>query len=62
MAGNEAHRLGMVSVGQGNAGIGGTTTGRGDARHHLEGNAFGCQFFDFFATAAEDEGITSLQP
>ncbi len=36
MAGDETHRLRMVAVGQGNAGIGSTPRGGGDAGHDLD--------------------------
>ncbi len=48
-------------MGQRNAGVGRAAAGRGDARHHLEGNAVGRQFVDFLAATAKYERIAALQ-
>ncbi len=51
----------MVTVGQRNTRIGGTTGGGGNARHHLEGNALGGQLLDLLAAPTEDERVAALQ-
>src|SRR5690606_41664237 len=61
VTGNETHRLGMIAVGQWNAGVSGTTGSGGDAAHNLEGNALGRQLLDLLATATENEGVTAFQ-
>ena len=61
VTGDEAHRLGMVTVGQRNTRIGGTTGGGGNARHHLEGNALGGQLLDLLAAPTEDKRVAALQ-
>ena len=53
--------MGQVAVGQRDAGVGGATGGCGDARHHLERDAGGGQFLDFFAAASEYERVAALQ-
>src|SRR5690606_17793872 len=60
--GDKAHRLGMVAVGQRNAGIGGAAIGGGDARHHLERNTISRQLLDLLPAPAADEGIAALEP
>ena len=62
VAGDEAHGLGMVPVGQRYAGVGRTTTGGGDTRHHLKVDALGHDQVDFLSAATEDEGVPAFQP
>ena len=59
--GHEAHRLGVITVCQWNTGVGSTTTGGGNARHHLEVDALSHDQVNFFATPAEDERVPALQ-
>ena len=62
MAGNEAHGLGMVTVGQRNTGIGGTPTGGSNPRHHLKVDAFRHDQVNFLTAAAKDKGVSPFQP
>lgn len=62
VAGDEDHGLGMVAMGQWNAGVSGAAAGGGDAGDDLEGDALLHQCFDLLAAAAEDEGIAPLEP
>ncbi|MNE89673.1 hypothetical protein D3C80_1871120 [compost metagenome] len=48
-------------MGQRDSGIGSTARGRGDAGHHLEGNAVGRQLLDLLAATPEDERVAALQ-
>lgn len=61
VGGDHAHRLRMVAMRQGHAGIGGAGQRRGDARHDLVRHAVRAQVFQFFAAASEDEGIAAFQ-
>ncbi|MNF45580.1 hypothetical protein D3C84_267210 [compost metagenome] len=61
MTGDKTYRLRVIAVSQRNTCIGGTTGRSGDARHHLEGNAFGSQFLDLFPAPTEDERIPPFQ-
>ncbi|MNO93190.1 hypothetical protein D3C76_847870 [compost metagenome] len=62
VGGDEAHALGVIAVGQGNAGVGGAAAGRGDPRHHLKADAAAHQRLQLLAATAEDEGVAPLQP
>ncbi len=62
MGGDETHALGVIPVGQRNAGVGGAAAGRRDPRHHLKANAAADQRLQLLAATAEDEGIAPLQP
>ena len=62
VAGDEHAGLGMVAMGERNAGTRRTAQRRGDAGHDLDGDA-GCgQRLDLLAAAAEHERIAALQP
>ena len=62
MAGDEDAGLGVVPVGERNAGIGRATRRRGHAGTDLEGNAVRGELFDLLAAAPENEGVAALQP
>ncbi len=53
--------LGMVTVGERNAGIGGGAGGGRDAGHHGEGDTFVRQHLQLLPTAAKHEGIAPLE-
>ena len=57
MGGDEAHALGVIAVGQRNAGVGGAAAGRGDPRHHLKTDAAAHQRLQLLAATVEDEGV-----
>ncbi|MNT39981.1 hypothetical protein D3C72_1762690 [compost metagenome] len=60
VARDKAHRLGVITMGQRDPGVGRATTGSGDPRYHLKRNALLGQLFDLFATTAKDKRITAL--
>ena len=59
---HKTHRLRVVAMGQRYPGVGRTTAGCRDPRHHLERNAMGRQLFDLFTTTTKDKRITPLEP
>lgn len=61
MCSHQGDRLGMVAVGQGDAGIGSAGRGSRDAGHHLEANAAPRQFLEFLAAATEHEWVPALE-
>src|SRR5690606_23703700 len=61
MPGDEAHRLRIVAMGQGNARVGSAATGSSNAGYHLEGYAMGGQLLDFLAATAKDERVTAFE-
>lgn len=61
MAGDEAHRLGVVAMGQGNAEAGGHGACRGDAGHDIDGNVFSRQRGDLLTGAPENHRIAGFQ-
>ncbi len=62
VGGDEAHALGVIPVGEGNAGVGGAAAGRRDPRHHLKANASTNERLQLLAATAEDEGVAPLEP
>lgn len=62
MPGDQAERLGVVAMGQGDAEGGGHGQSGGDAGHHVHWNARGAQFKNFFAGAAMRGGGESEGP
>ena len=61
MAGHEHAGLGVVAVGERNAGVGRGADRRRHARAHLEGDAMLGQRLDLLAAAAEQERIAALE-
>ena len=61
VASGEHHRLGVVAVGQRDAGVGAGPAGGGDAGHHLEGHAGLEQLLELLAATPEDERVAALQ-
>ena len=61
VTGNQTHALGVIAVGQRNAGVGGTARGGGNAGNNGEGNAGMAQGFQFFTTAAKDKRVAAFQ-
>lgn len=61
VGGDHAHRLRMVAMRQGDAGIGGAGQRRGDAGHDLVRHVVRAQVFQLFAAASEDEGVAAFQ-
>src|SRR5574343_1766176 len=57
VAGNEGDSLGMIAVGQREAGVSAAASGSGDTGDDFKWNAGGNQGFEFFATTAKDEGV-----
>ena len=62
MARDEGAAVRVVAMRERNARIGRDAAARGDAGHHLEGNAFGGQRLQLFASAAEHERVAALEP
>ena len=62
MPADKGHGGGMVAMGQRDAGIGGATGGRGDARYDLDRDAARQQIVDLLAATSEDERIAALEP
>ena len=58
---DERHLRCLVAKRQRQPGLRGAAKRRGHARHHDDRNAGVAQIFEFFAAAAEDEGIAALQ-
>ena len=61
VAGDEAHRLGVVAMSQRNTRVSRATGSRRDARHDLEADAGTGQGLELLPAAPEDEGVTALQ-
>ncbi len=59
---HEAYRLGMITMGQRNTGIGRAATGRGNPGDDLERYVVRRQFFDLFAASPEYERIAAFEP
>ena len=62
MRGEQPQRLRVLAMGERDAGIGRARDGGGDAWDDFERDAVRAQHFEFFAAAAEHEGIAALQP
>ena len=62
VAGNKDGALGVITVSERNAGIGGGTGCSRDAGHHREGDAFIGQHFQLLAPPAKHKGIAPFQP
>ena len=61
MSGDKNTRLGVIPVGQGYPGIGGTPGGGSNTRYHLKMNTLLHQCFDFFPPSAKYKWIASFQ-
>ncbi len=62
VAGDELHPLGVITVGEGNAAVGGATRCSRNARYYREGDARLGQGFQLLSTPAKDKGIAPLEP
>jgi hypothetical protein len=61
MAGDEGDGRGVLSMGQGDAGVSRGGNGRGDAWHDFKRDARLDQYFRLLAPAAKYKGVASLQ-
>ena len=61
VCGDEAHRLRVIAMGQRDAGVGGAGQRGGDAGHDFVADAVRAQEFEFFAAAAKNESVATLQ-
>ena len=61
MAGNEGERLGMVAVGERDAGSSGAAERRGNAGHDMNFDAFSADGFKLFTAPAEDERVAPFE-
>ncbi len=62
MAGHEHASLGIIAMGQRNAGVGGAPGGGSHARHYLKRDTGRHQGLNFLAATPEDKRIAALQP
>ena len=61
MAGNKGDRLGVVTVSQRDAAVGGTARSGGDPGNDLETDIFLHQLLQLFAASAEDKRIAAFE-
>ena len=62
MAGDQAHALGEIAMGQRDPRVGGAAGGGGDAWHNREGDPRLAEGLQLLSAAAKDKGIAAFQP